>query len=446
MEPPDDAWYKAALDESSDLVFVLRSDTTVVWCNAAISQVGFRKSEVVGRSIADFLHPDDLVRAAEVMALESAGVFTQSTKITPALYRTRTADGSWVHVEINGSTAPGDDHLLVVARLSGDLVIHDRLLESVTSDQPFENQVALVVELATWRHPTDGYAVSYFDDDGERRWYTANLPASLYDVSHPDEVAPWEVAVGAEPEVVPLGPALRATADEAGFVECLVAAVEDPAHPEGARLLIWTTRAGPTVSGHRYAMTNMHRALALVLQRRAHLSLLQRAVRIDQLTGVTSRTRLMELFDEADAQPSDEPHAVLYLDLDGFKGVNDSLGHMMGDRVLRGAAERLASVVPADTTLARMGGDEFVVLCPPGTCREAATDLAERIVGLFVEPLSIEGGDHADGHIEVPIGVSVGVAVGFPGQPVGSVLDAADQALFKAKGDGRGRWAASATG
>ena len=441
---PDDAWFHAALARSSDLVFVLRADTTIVWCSDAVRYVGYDPAEIVGHSIADFLHPDDLIRAAEVMVLEASGVFSEAIPITPALYRVRAKDDSWVPLEINGASSPDADHLLVVARISGDLVIHDRLLEAVTGGQPFAKQVALVVELAEWRHPFEGYLVTYLDEEGRRRWYSVNVAPELYEIDLHDEVAPWEVELGDEPEVVPLGPVMRAATDAAGFVDWLVTKVDDPVHPQGARILVLTTRAGPTTSGHRYAVDNMRRALALVLQSQAQISLLQQAVRVDHLTGVTSRARLMELVelsdtaDNADDAPSGEGRTVLYLDLDGFKEVNDSLGHMLGDQVLREVAQRLATDLPDDAVIARMGGDEFVVLCPPGTDGEAAEALAQRLVDLFAEPVDLarEDGERT----AVPIGVSVGVAVGEPGQPVSSVLADADKALFEAKGAGRGRW------
>ncbi len=435
---PDDAWFPAALAGSSDLVFVLRPDATVVWCNEAVRRAGYEPREIIGRSMADFLHPDDLVRAAEVMVLEASGVFSEATPITPALYRVRGKDGRWVQLEINGTSSPDDDHLLVVARVSGDLVIHDRLLESVTGGEPIANQVALVVELAVWRHPFEGYMITYLDEHDRRCWYSFNVPTELHEVDLRDEVAPWEAQVGDEPEVVAMGPAMRAAADRLGFVDCLVTRVTDPAHPEGARILIWTTRAGPTTSGHRYAVGNMRRALALVLQNQAQVSLLQRAVRIDHLTGVTSRARLMELIDAADEVPSEASRVVLYLDLDGFKAVNDSFGHPIGDEVLRGVAQRLAAALPAGAVIARVGGDEFVVLCPPTTDGPQAEDLAQRLVDLFVEPIEVRY-DHGE-IAAVSIGVSIGVAVGRPGQPVRSVLTTADRALFEAKRAGRGRW------
>src|SRR6202035_2088491 len=96
--------------------------------------------------------------------------------------------------------------------------------------------------------------------------------------------------------------------------------------------------------------------------------------------------------------------AVMFLDLDRFKDINDTLGHALGDRLLRSIGERLTGVVDGDGLVARMGGDEFVVLVPgdPPTARLDA--LAQRIVGAIDEPLTIDG-------YEQFVTTSIGVAV-----------------------------------
>ncbi len=431
---PRAAWFREALAASSDLALVLAPDTTIVWCNAAVNRFGYEPSDLEGRSLADLIHPDDLPRAADVIAMEAAGEFSASAPITPALYRVRRADGEWVHLQANASTAADDDHLLVIGRLGGDLVVSDQLLEAVTAGVPVERQIELVTELGLWRHPTDGYAIFYRDEEGHRASHAANLPDDLHRGPHPGEVVPWERDLDLEPGVVPLGPSVRAAAERSGFVDCLASRVVDPLHPEGAQILIWTTHAGPTSSGHRYAMGNMRRALTLVLQQRAQVTLLERAVRRDELTGVMSRTRFLQVLGEAAAEaPSGFRRALLYVDLDGFKVINDSLGHVGGDEVLRVAARRLAGAAPDDAVVARLGGDEFVILCHQRFAPSDVTDLAQRVVDAFADPISL-------GDVSVGIGASVGVALGSEGDTAESVLEAADRALFRAKNEGKGRW------
>jgi len=126
---------------------------------------------------------------------------------------------------------------------------------------------------------------------------------------------------------------------------------------------------------------------------------------------------------------------VLYLDLDGFKPVNERFGHDAGDHVLVAVAERLRSLMPPGAVLARLGGDEFVIVVPDddGSIAEA---LADRLVRRLPEPIQLEH------YGETSVGVSVGFSVtseSHPGEPKDLML-AADQALRNAKGRGKGTW------
>ncbi|MGN6695162.1 MAG: diguanylate cyclase domain-containing protein [Aquihabitans sp.] len=437
-------WLIDALTESSDLVFAFDTATLITWCNpASIRILGLSPDEVIGRSIAEFIHPDDIQRAAEVVGLSAVGAFDEMP-ITPALYRGRRLDGSWADLDLNGSTGP-DGSMLIIARVGGDLVLNDRLLEAVTAGDDVEQQVRIVMEMGTWRHPKEGYAILYRGEDGTRRALSWNLPPELYGEAEVTGPTPWDVAMATGEEVsfddvaaiagdgTVVSPELAELAASSGFVGCLVAPIHDPDDPGGAAIVIWTTASGPTGSGHRYAMGNMHRALTLVLHQRAQVRALERAARVDSLTGATTRSRFMELLGELTESSDPTPHAVLYIDLDGFKGVNDHLGHAAGDEVLRETAARITAAAPPEATIARLGGDEFVVLCAPGTDEGHASEAAQRIIDAVSHPIPV-----GDGHTTV--GASVGLAIGGPGEAPASVLDAADGALLSAKANGRGCW------
>jgi diguanylate cyclase (GGDEF)-like protein/PAS domain S-box-containing protein len=440
-----DGWVVDALSASSDLVFVFDPDTVITWCNPACFRfLGYRPDEVIGHSIAEFLHPDDLERAAEVIGLSARGAFDEMP-ITSALYRARSADGTWVTVDLNGSTG-ADGSMLVIARVGGDLVLNDRLLEAVSGGAPFDQQVALVMEMGTWRHPLEGYVIFFRGEGGEPRSVSWNLPPELNGEAPMGGPTPWDVAMATNAEVVVddvtaersvdaiVSPRLAAAAREAGFLGCLAAPIEDPAHLGTSCIVIWTAAAGPTASGHRYALGNMRRALALVLQQRAQVSALERAARVDHLTGATSRSHFLELLDSiGDQADPDDRHVLLYLDLDGFKPVNDCHGHGAGDLVLTETAARLRDSVPPGAVVARLGGDEFGVLCAPGTSPGEAEALAQLLIEQIAAPLDI-------GTAQTQVTGSIGVAIGAAGQSPAHVLSVADTALLQAKADGRARW------
>jgi diguanylate cyclase (GGDEF)-like protein len=150
----------------------------------------------------------------------------------------------------------------------------------------------------------------------------------------------------------------------------------------------------------------------------------------DALTELANRVLLNERLERT--LGAAEMVAVHHLDLDQFKAVNDTFGHHAGDKLLKIVAERLCGLVRDTDTIARMGGDEFVIVQAPIADPADATSLAQRVIGLLSDPYDI------DGHQAV-IGASVGISVG-PGDGTSpdKLLRNADLALYRAKGDGRG--------
>lgn len=155
----------------------------------------------------------------------------------------------------------------------------------------------------------------------------------------------------------------------------------------------------------------------------------------DALTGMPNRASLDHFVDvalhERTGDPDDEV-ALLLLDLDRFKNVNETLGHLAGDRLLREVAERLVTACGPGQRAVRLGGDEFAVVCAP-TGLAAAEAAGQRLVRLFDQPVELGGAPYR-------IGLSVGVAVSGDGiQTRGDLLRAADAAMYAAKRRGRGR-------
>ena len=173
-------------------------------------------------------------------------------------------------------------------------------------------------------------------------------------------------------------------------------------------------------------------SIAVREQEKAQAQLAYQA-RHDPLTGLANRAVLSDELARVMPRRSG-PVAVLYLDLDGFKQVNDTHGHEAGDLVLACVAERLSAAVRASDLVVRLGGDEFVLLCPD-LPEDGAIRLAERVLGDVAEPIRFRGE-------LLDIGASVGIAAYGPDAPAGDsdVLRTADMAMYQAKKQGRGRW------
>lgn len=170
---------------------------------------------------------------------------------------------------------------------------------------------------------------------------------------------------------------------------------------------------------------------------RRHLAAQLRHVTMhDPLTGLPNRAVFADRLAAAVAEPGTGRLGVCYLDLDGFKELNDRLGHHIGDEVLVAVAGRLAACAAELGHLAvRMGGDEFLILVPRSTGLPQLIELAERLLATVAEPVQVAG--HRL-RITASIGVVERPAAGA--EPT-DVLRAADVALYRAKAKGRGRWA-----
>jgi diguanylate cyclase (GGDEF)-like protein/PAS domain S-box-containing protein len=158
--------------------------------------------------------------------------------------------------------------------------------------------------------------------------------------------------------------------------------------------------------------------------------------RYDALTGLPNRTYFRDQIDKAlgPTRHSGKSCAVLFIDLDQFKQVNDTLGHPCGDQLLCAVADRLRKIVRDTDVVARFGGDEFVVFQSPVKHPKEAATLAKNIVKWLEEPYDIEG------H-HVVIGASIGIAItSHDVISADHLLKNADMALYRAKSDGRGTW------
>jgi diguanylate cyclase (GGDEF)-like protein len=161
---------------------------------------------------------------------------------------------------------------------------------------------------------------------------------------------------------------------------------------------------------------------------------LRQAALHDPLTGLPNRSLLVDRLEHLlAAAPRDQSHVgVLYCDLDGFKTVNDRFGHATGDTVLRLAAGRMAEALRPGDTVGRIGGDEFVVLCPGVRDEPTLARIAARIEAALVDPLVCLNGHRHD------LGVSIGVALSGQGSTPETMLTRADQAMYAVKSARRG--------
>ncbi len=163
---------------------------------------------------------------------------------------------------------------------------------------------------------------------------------------------------------------------------------------------------------------------------------IRRMAHFDSLTGLPNRLLFNDRLQRAMARARRQQQqlALLYLDLDHFKEINDRYGHAVGDDVLKAAAARMQMVLRQSDTVSRRGGDEFVIILELNECPEGIGNVCEKLISEIGQPLQV-------GNIQVELGASIGVA-SFPGDALDpeSLLAAADAALYEAKANGRRRF------
>jgi diguanylate cyclase (GGDEF)-like protein/PAS domain S-box-containing protein len=186
----------------------------------------------------------------------------------------------------------------------------------------------------------------------------------------------------------------------------------------------------------RGALLGIEGILTDITERKTAQEQIAQLARTDALTGVANRITFTERLRQAFAasQRGAHPFAVLYLDLDRFKEVNDSLGHRAGDLLLQQVAQRIQAVTRRIDAVARLGGDEFAIVQSELTDSAAAGALAEKLIETLSAPYFVEG-------TELRVGASIGISLyGAEVLSPDALLAQADQALYRAKYGGRGRY------
>jgi diguanylate cyclase (GGDEF)-like protein/PAS domain S-box-containing protein len=367
--------------------------------DAAVDVLGWPREALVGRRSIELVHPDDVERAiANWMAmLESPG--------QPVRWRGRyaRADGSWLWLDITNTNRLGDpDHADVVSEMvdiADEMAAHEalrereRLLRRLTEALP-----SGVVQFDLARrilHANEQFAAIVGDDTLE----------SLLDAVVDPERPRVEAAVDA----------LLAAGDDADL----------EVHLAGDRVCRVALRAltdeHGDVTGGLACIDDVTEATRLRQQ-------LELRATFDGLTACFSRNSILAAM--ADLVPREPGTGVVFVDLDRFKQVNDELGHAAGDELLAAVGERLRHAVREVDLVGRVGGDEFLVLCPGAESVAAVDAIGRRIVEAVSEPMVLAGD-----HPVVPR-ASIGTAWAPAGADLSALVSEADAAMYAAK---RGR-------
>jgi diguanylate cyclase (GGDEF)-like protein/PAS domain S-box-containing protein len=391
---------------SSDLISIATADGVITYISPSVKRLlGYEPHEIVGVDGKALIDPEDIPRvAAAIVDEKDAGA-----EPTLVEYRGRHRDGSWrvfEGVTTNLLDEPGIAGFVTNARDVTERHAAERKAAQLTEVLEQSNEVVVLSE------PSGALVYA------NRR---AREFLGLAGARHVSELSTIESRERLRAEIMPFVRrhglwtgelALRTTQ---GAEVPMIATLQG--HREGDEIVL--------VSMIAHDITELKKTQSRLHHEATH----------DPLTGLPNRAPFNELAEQAlgRAARHDATTAVMFLDLDGFKAVNDSLGHHAGDRLLIEIAKRLRVAVRAGDVVARLGGDEFCVLCEHVRDAAEAQDLGQRLIDAVSIPLHLDGRN-------VEISTSIGIALDSSGgEMIGSLVRDADVALYGAKHNGRGR-------
>ncbi len=447
LNAPHPQFAQRVLDQMPSPLVVVDGTANVLYANAALlALVGRPGQDSVGENILDVIHPDDVTWLADAFVQLTQSNDQDLSGGLPSIHvRVVSPTGEVIPVEVTGARTI-DDEIVggviydVRPARQHDLLTH--LLAGVSSGADVEDLLRLVTQLIAMPPLTLAAAVLERID---REWRIVtstsdDLAAALQSTSPASFAEVMTEPHRCEPSE--LGESVTRRLRSAGYEDTwrLSVVAESERHKPAGRYEIITCNTireqfSPGVTDR----LNQARELArIVLMRSQNDRLMRHAATHDGLTGLLNRSAFRAVLDDALQLRHVGPESkksVIFLDLDGFKPVNDRYGHAVGDEVLQVVAGRVVAAVRSGDSAARIGGDEFAVLLGVGGEGPAMQRaIAERIVHNIAAPIAVDGIDAT-----VTVTASVGLAEVNPGETVDDVLGRADRLMYEAKRSGGSR-------
>ncbi len=379
----------------------------------ALSEIlGWSAEEMVGHRSIEFIHADDHALAIDnwMEMLASSGPGRR------VRLRHRRRDGSWVWFEVTNHNLLDDPARACVVAEIVDISEEMAAQEELRAREQLLDRLAEAIPLGLFQVNAAGEIV-YTND-------------RLHEILGVERVASFQAQMAGvvEDDQLALKRALDEVLDTGSHADVEVEL--RLASSEEVRFCAINLRALTHEDG---AISGAIACVADVTDSARMRDELKRRATFDELTGCYNRASFMRALEAnvADAQP-DAERAVMFVDLDRFKEVNDRAGHAAGDELLRGVGERLRATVRSNDMVGRVGGDEFLVMCPQVGGPEGAMRLAERLAQALRDPVRLAAGSAA-AQLSIGVAWSAGTGVGAD-----TLVAQADAAMYQSKRQGSG--------
>ena len=435
--------YRALVQQSADVIMILDAHGDVVYTTPSVKQVFGDKVVHVGSSIFEHVHPQDL----NLVEASFAELAVDSTRDDELEFRVHNGDGGgWRHVEARGRNLLNDPAV-------AGIVVN---LRDVTERRRVTDQQAAVAALGQWA--LSGTALpTLLEAAADLVARTLELPlCGVFELVPDDGHFTLVAGTGWAPNllgatIVPafqgwvselsagrLAAVITGPVDERFFCAPLLrehdavcgasVTIEGQIGTYGV-LSVFSDEVRAFSPGDTNFLVAVANVVAAVVERRRAEDEVRHQALHDGLTGLPNRMLMADRLEQALSASlrDDSKVGLLLLDLDGFKDVNDSLGHHAGDQLLRQVADRLVAVLRASDTVARLGGDEFAVCLPDVSSTAEAGAIAAKLLSVLQQPFELA-------EMVVSVSASVGVAVsGEHGHEPSLLLQRADIAMYRAK-------------
>ena len=436
-----------AIVETSPLVYyVVDAESRIIYANPASNDLlGYAPDEILGLAASDLIHHDDLDTALAALSQIVETGAGRPGQVPPMPMRVRHRNGEIVYLDVGAVDEldnPDINGIIIRGRPMNGQQLLDQALEGLVASSPLEEVLTYLEASLAADLPGSTVAIAY-DWDGARFASVVGDAPWPHELDHttPEAQAalPWmeairERATVIRPDLDTLPARFRAEVEAAGLRACWASPVivaDDAATL--ACVVVWRDVAGVPWVSQKVSLERATQLTALALTRRLHEARLVHAALHDTLTGVPNRAKFFDHLEQV-ASAGERGTAVLYLDLDGFKQVNDREGHAVGDELLKVVTDRITANIRPHDLLARLGGDEFAIVCADLGSPKEAEIVAQRLVTAVGEPALIEGRT-------IQVGLSVGVALaGRDGETAARLVEDADAALYEAKQAGKGQY------
>ncbi len=451
-----DALFEAMIERAFETIVITDREGHVCYANPAIERVlGYPPAQLVGSNIMSLIHPEDAAQASSVLG--ELNLAAQENKMPPLLMETRfgRVDGSWTVLEstllVLGTYGIVINSRDITARKRCEAILagQNQVLEMIGRDAPLPDVLENLLRLTEFHFAGMHGAILLADPDGIHGRYgvAPSLPPSYWDALDVISVGKRVAACG-PPEARTSSFVLIDVRENSiwtdycdlmrghGYQACWAAPVFS-SHGDvlGALALHYRELRQPCAAELKLA-EDAARIAGIAIERKRTEAKFNHMAYHDALTGLPNRVLLLDRLTQAiiHAERIKDSGAVLFIDLDQFKQVNDTLGHQAGDRLLQEVARRLQNCMRKEDSLGRLGGDEFVLtLMAPADSRSAA-QVAQKIMDALLEPIHLEG-------TELQVSCSIGISM-YPcdGESAEMLMRNADTAMYRAKAKGRGNF------